>query len=161
MKIRVKNAVYTNNENESFQATVILLDDAKNITKVFPAYHCVAGDTSPVNIALLEWAEKNSGKIKPYTEPPPYEPPEEIDSKYLKPDGTEMTDEEKLEVDKRQVINKIDEQLAVLASPRFIARGQIDKDFEEKRLQSIKEWLDVENQKGFPYGIDYPEIWSK
>lgn len=59
---------------------------------------------------------------------------------------------------RNRALETVDAELTRLVSPRYIAHGQLDAEFESRRLQSIREWLDVENQPSFPAEIDWPEI---
>jgi hypothetical protein len=68
------------------------------------------------------------------------------------------TPEEEENSIKKEVMDEVDANLIKLSSPRYIAMGQIDPEFEKKRLRLIQEWLDVEKQPDFPYEIDWPEV---
>lgn len=49
------------------------------------------------------------------------------------------------------------QRLADLTNPENTARAEIDEGYAQKRKQRIREILDIPNQAGYPYEVEFPE----
>jgi hypothetical protein len=102
-------------------------------------------DEAPMNKELWQWAQDNPNEVEPAQE--------------VSEVSTEAEAENAANILIAQIQDAVDKQLAVLMSPRYVAKGMTDPEFEEKRIRSIKEWVEIDKQPGYPHEIEYPEVW--
>jgi hypothetical protein len=98
-------------------------------------YNVVEGDPAPLNQELLELLREEDGAVR----------------KYL----GNLDDRTPSE----RVLMVREDQLRTLDSKPYLKKRREDPQFDMLVLQSIDEWNEIEKQPGFPYDIEWPEIW--
>ena len=115
-------------------------------------YFAVEGDEAPLNKLFIEGVKSKKYDV--------------IEDTVIPTEQDNSTNTEEREIKNQeadaiaQIQQSVDGQLAVLVSPRYIAKGMVDPEFETKRIQSIKEWIEIDKQPGYPNDIEWPEVWQ-
>jgi len=153
MKYTIEKAEWCDIEHTKMSLNVIQAeDDNSKETRFF--YVSVESDSAPLNILLRQMViDENipvieSDEVLRLTGKLPLQEGTRIIN------GVIFNDDAQAEA----VRGEIDRQLARYMTPTAIIKAERDPVFAKKRQAQIDAFMEIENQPGFPYEIEWPEV---